>query len=495
VVTVEAPRIDTLASSEVAAEQITSAVNDLVEGKQESEVVPGVDAIISNLNSEMTSTALAAVRDADRHVLLISPNATSSHFTYASDEENRFFRTAPSDVLQVRRLATEILAQGDHRATIIQINDIYGNRFADAFTASFSAAGGTVVARHRYPPDTDPSLTTWLPAISADGQDAIVLIGYTDDTSQLVKALHIREFSESNPDLALWTVDGGVGVADELVDSPDILNGLQMVQPAPAQLDPTIEWSESASTTDQNGNLLPQWVGEAERLTELFEQVTYTPNAYDAVAILALAARLAGCSDPAIMGPLIVDVTRSDSPSDINCKGLSECTDALRNISTANIDYDGFSGPLNFSMPGEPTITQYLITISERARPVEQRVEQESDCIACDVNLLPKIEFPEDSAVLDSRYQLILDLIRYRLLDANDDLVVQIDGYATSPGERKENFDLSQDRADAVQDQLIALGVPSSRLRACGNGELDEQGRAVVFRESDTSRDCPEVHN
>ena len=81
----------------------------------------------------------------------------------------------------------------------------------------------------------------------------------------------------------------------------------------------------------------------------------YGAESYDAVVVIALATEAAG-SDGIDMAKQINQVTRGGT----KCTSYAQC-DALIKAGTKDIDYDGLSGPLEFSGNGEPTVASYGI--------------------------------------------------------------------------------------------------------------------------------------
>jgi outer membrane protein OmpA-like peptidoglycan-associated protein len=69
---------------------------------------------------------------------------------------------------------------------------------------------------------------------------------------------------------------------------------------------------------------------------------------------------------------------------------------------------------------------------------------------------------PESMGTINSIYKLMTD---------NPDLKLEVGGHCDSDGEDAYNLKLSQDRADAVRNQLITMGIDASRLTAKGYGE------------------------
>ncbi len=81
----------------------------------------------------------------------------------------------------------------------------------------------------------------------------------------------------------------------------------------------------------------------------------YGAESYDAVIVLALAADAAG-TDGIDFAKQINQVTRGGK----KCTSYKECSDLIAG-GTKDIDYDGESGPLEFSGNGEPTVASYGI--------------------------------------------------------------------------------------------------------------------------------------
>ena len=80
------------------------------------------------------------------------------------------------------------------------------------------------------------------------------------------------------------------------------------------------------------------------------------------------------------------------------------------------------------------------------------------------------INFDVDKASLKPESMGTLNMI-LRVMKDNPDLKFEIDGYTDNSGQAAHNLTLSQERADAVKDELIKLGVDPSRLTAKGFGD------------------------
>jgi OOP family OmpA-OmpF porin len=83
---------------------------------------------------------------------------------------------------------------------------------------------------------------------------------------------------------------------------------------------------------------------------------------------------------------------------------------------------------------------------------------------------LPAVTFSLDSAEISTRFRSELDGVASVLQD-NPDLRVHIDGHTDTTGTERHNEKLSQRRARAVGDFLIAAGVDASRIETQGWGQ------------------------
>ena len=81
-----------------------------------------------------------------------------------------------------------------------------------------------------------------------------------------------------------------------------------------------------------------------------------------------------------------------------------------------------------------------------------------------------RLVFDTDSATLRPESQEQLGNIA-AILKAYPNVHIKIGGYTDNSGDAERNLTLSQDRANGVKDQLVALGISPDRLEAQGYGE------------------------
>jgi branched-chain amino acid transport system substrate-binding protein len=287
----------------------------------------GVDAFIGAASSGVSFTFIDKVTGACK--IQFSPANTSPDFT-DYDDNGLYFRTAPSDVLQGRVLADLIVADGNESATVMALQDPYGEGLLQYTLEPLEEQGVAVDEDFVYDPFAENFDAEVQRVVDADS-DALVLIGF-DESARILTGLFENGFT---PDAkSIYLVDGNVGNAlGEQVSAP--LSGVKGTLPA-------------AEITDEF----------RERLLEVdpaLEDFSYGPETYDAIMITALAALVAGSDDAVAIAAEINDVTRDGE----KCTTFQECADLIE--AGTDIDYDGPSGPQTFSDAGEPSEASFAI--------------------------------------------------------------------------------------------------------------------------------------
>jgi hypothetical protein len=94
------------------------------------------------------------------------------------------------------------------------------------------------------------------------------------------------------------------------------------------------------------------------------------------------------------------------------------------------------------------------------------------------------VAFKTGSAELDENAKGALNGVA-TWLSANKDRTLRLQGYADTTGDSEANLVLSEHRADAVKNYLVAQGIDPVRVMTVGRGEhidhLPANGRAVTF--------------
>lgn len=112
----------------------------------------GIPAICGAAASD-SSIPFAENIVADRNVVGCSPSSTAPAITDL-DANDKFFRTAPSDVLQGPAMAEVVFDEMGHEvASTLYRDDDYGIELSEQFSAAFEEMGGEIAAQVSYDPD------------------------------------------------------------------------------------------------------------------------------------------------------------------------------------------------------------------------------------------------------------------------------------------------------------------------------------------------------
>jgi ABC-type branched-subunit amino acid transport system substrate-binding protein len=300
-------------SGDTTTDIATGSVNRLVSNK--------VDAIIGAASSGVSFTVIDKI--VGEGVVQFSPANTSPDFTTYNDK-GLYFRTAPSDVLQGRVMGDLVLADGHANVAILALQDAYGTGLADNVEKAVTDGGGTVVEKIIYDPKA-PNYAAEVGQVKAAGADALVLIGF-DESKKVIPELVSQGIGPQ--DLPLYLVDGNL--ADYSADFPEgTLAGTKGTLPG-------------AETGDEFKTRLLE-------VDSSLKDFSYAPESYDAAILIALAAEAAGDDSGESIASELVNVSKGGT----KCTAFAECKELL--AAGDDIDYDGMSGPVEFSDAGDPT--------------------------------------------------------------------------------------------------------------------------------------------
>ncbi len=266
-------------------------------------------------------------------VVMVSPSATSPALTDIEDNDY-FFRTAPSDARQGVVL-TEVLTSHDVSSVAVSYtNNDYGKGFSDAFVAAFEEAGGevTIVAPHD---DGKGDYSAEVGALAAAGGEVLVVLGYVDQ--------------------------GGVGIIRSAIDTGafdrfglgDGMYGESLLEAMGEDLDGTVGVLPSAE-----GDGLERFASIAEAAG--FDHTsTFAGETYDSAALIALAIQKAGSADRTAIRDAMLEVANGPGepilPGEL-AKGLQILADG------GDIDYVGVTN-VELIGPGEAagTYREYIV--------------------------------------------------------------------------------------------------------------------------------------
>ena len=281
----------------------------------------GVKGIMGADCSGVTSAILsnAAVPNG---VVMISPSATSPALSTA-DDNGLFFRTAPSDARQGVVMTEVLMEQGIEEVAVTYTNNDYGKGLADSFQAAFEEAGGTVTINAAHE-DGKADYSAEVGALASAGGDRLVVAGYVDQ--------------------------GGSGIVRAALDSgafdtfhfPDGMISAQLE----SNFGDEIEGStgQHPGTDSEGATLFAEMVGDAFDATSPF-----TPESYDAAALMLLAMQAADSSDPSVYKDKVMEV--ANAPGEPILPGeLAKALEILAN--GGDIDYIGATA-VELIGPGE----------------------------------------------------------------------------------------------------------------------------------------------
>lgn len=295
----------------------------------------GVSAIIGSSSSGTSKQFIDSVVGAG--VVQFSPADTSVDFTTWEDN-GLYWRTAPSDILRGEVLGTLMAGDGVRNVAIINREDSYGTGVSARAKEVFEEAGGTVVSTQTYEKE-DKNYTTQVSATLAANPEAILLVAF-DEARQIIPKL-----AQGGFDLSKLYLAGGdlANLSGDFTSLGVSLEGAHSTTPG-LDLDTLGGFKDEVAAfwaaSDQNTT--------GEELTEF----SYSPESYDAIVLLALAALLAGSTEGVEIAARLQEVS-GGSGDGTKCTEFAECAQLILNGET--IDYDGKSGPITFDDGGDAT--------------------------------------------------------------------------------------------------------------------------------------------
>ena len=245
----------------------------------------GVKGIMGADCSGVTGAILNNVAVANG-VVMVSPSATSPGLSHANNEDNGlYFRTAPSDARQGVVMTEVLMEEGIKEVAVTYTNNDYGKGLADSFQAAFEAAGGSVTINAAHE-DGKADYSAEVGALAAAGGDRLVVAGYVDQGGSGI----VRAAIDSGAFDTFHFPDGMI--SDKLQENfGDEIEG---------------------STGQHPGTDSPGAAKFGEIVGDAFDATSpFTPESYDAAALILLAMQAAGSSDPAAYKDKVMDVANA----------------------------------------------------------------------------------------------------------------------------------------------------------------------------------------
>ena len=236
-------------------------------------------------------------------------------------------RTQPNTVLQGHKFGEYLLELGGKRVFVMAVQNPFTQSLFDSVKAGLAAGGGT--AELLVYDDKKPSLRTEVDAALRFKPDAILAGGYLPDTTVLLR------------DLARASFDGkvlgfGYAINGKLVDAlpKEVTEGVYAMSPSPALGSPAY--------------------ARVQAITKTESPDPYACQVYDHVNLAMLAMEAAKQAT----GTAIRDTVRTV------CQGggqaVTNYADGARALGAGGkIDYDGASGPCDFTATGDVSNVQF----------------------------------------------------------------------------------------------------------------------------------------
>jgi neutral amino acid transport system substrate-binding protein len=296
-----------------------------------------LDKVAGVVGSFASSVSTAAVSVAvPNQVMMVSPGSTSPVFTEKAqkgDFKGFWARTAPPDTYQALALAQLANQKGFKRVSTVVINNDYGVGFEKAFVQAFEKLGGTVVNKNK-PVRYDPKAQTFdteAAAAFADKPDAVVAVLYAETGSLLLKTAYQQGLTEG---VQILLTDG--------VKSPDFPNQVGKGSNGQYLLTGslgTVPGSDGKALADFN-RLWQEKKGSSPG--------EYAPQAWDAAALLVLAAQAAQENTGVGIANKIREVANAPGTevTDV-CQGLKLLREGQ------DINYQGASGNVDVDANGD----------------------------------------------------------------------------------------------------------------------------------------------
>ena len=119
------------------------------------------------------------------------------------------------------------------------------------------------------------------------------------------------------------------------------------------------------------------------------------------------------------------------------------------------------------------------ITCGFAARPAEPPARGRVVVTDTETTILDVIEFAPGTAALKPASRPTLDAVAETLRGNPSIELVEVQSHTRGTGESTPNYELSQQRADAIVAYLVAAGIAPSRLTAQGYGDTQPLDRSA----------------
>jgi ABC-type branched-subunit amino acid transport system substrate-binding protein len=305
---------------EVVARDSGDATTGTIEASLADLLATGVDVVVGPSSSVLAERIMPKIVAAK--IPMISPAATSVRLSSIASR-GYFFRTIASTALEGSALAASI---GGGKATValVYLDDDMGRAILDTLRASLAKSGGSLVTAQKFVAATT-DFAPIVAAVKAAAPDAVALVSPFSAMGQNT-AVITQLTAAGLGGAKLWLTSENTADYSQALPA-GVLTGVNgLLEGA----DPDAAFAARVTAADPSAGTL-----------------LYSPEAYDATILAALAATVAKDDGGAAIARRLRDV----SSGGIKCTTFAECLDVLKTRS--DIDYDGISGPIAFDGNGD----------------------------------------------------------------------------------------------------------------------------------------------
>jgi len=290
-------------------------------------IADGTDVVLGAAASGVTRNIINQITGAG--IVEISPSNTAPDLSTWNDN-GFYFRTAPSDNLQGRIIANQILQDGAQNVAILYANNSYGTGLLNVAKSQLTKSGATVKAYSF--PEGETNFGSVVAKVTASKPDAVLIISY-DEAKKAIPALKAAKY----PAGQLYFVDGNT-VDYSKQSFGKYLRGAQGTIPGAK--------ATSAFASRLSAEYAKLHPGQ------VLGDMTYAAESYDAVVLVALAAEAAGAATGAGVKSQLTNVSLAGKGK-VTVTGFAAGLKAI--TAGKQVNYDGFSGPIEFDKNGDPT--------------------------------------------------------------------------------------------------------------------------------------------
>lgn len=235
-----------------------------------------VDRVVALVGPLCSGATISAANSAaiPAGVVIVSPSATSPAITTLKDNDF-VFRTAGSDFIQGGVLAQYLLKRGIKRVALTFMNNDYGVGLAGAFRDAYKKGGG-VIAGDQPHDEKSQSFRNELAALARGKAEHLVVIAYANS---------------SGPTIVKQAIEGGFFkkfIGSEGTRDKTFYDAVGMKN---------LEGMIMSYSGEPTGEMLDKFNAELGKVGKDLVGKPYTPHAYDAAFMIALAIEKAGGTD------------------------------------------------------------------------------------------------------------------------------------------------------------------------------------------------------